>query len=104
MAPDPEGLASVLVMFRSARSALAARVAALEAGEGAGGTGTHALTSELRKWAMVLTEEQGKVERSIREGGGDPWEGELDLGRARDTIGRRLARLRAAAGAGGVPE
>ena len=97
-------LADVLVLFRSSRGALARNVEALEAGDPVKAGAAVAATGDLRKWAQALHEELGRVERSLREGSDEPWDGELDLGRARDTIGRRLDRLRAAGDPGGLPE
>ncbi|WP_232831267.1 hypothetical protein [Pseudogemmobacter bohemicus] len=54
---------------------------------------------DLADLSKALLEERRNVEKLRKElAGGGASDGELDLGAARDEIGRRLARLRAARG------
>ena len=91
-----ERLAQVRALFDSALRALAERIAAVRAGEGVKLSEAAALTTDLRKWALLVSEEQQKLERSIREAGGTGPDRALDLDAARASIGGRLDRLRAA--------
>jgi hypothetical protein len=58
--------------------------------------------SELRKASMTMMEEARNVEDLRRKLVGNVHEQALDLAGARDEIGGRMARLRAARGAAGV--
>lgn len=65
--------------------------------------------ADLKRWAGLAFEEQVRIEKLIRtkagESGGDGDGGyEIDFAEARASIGRRLDRLRAASGAGGVSQ
>ena len=53
---------------------------------------------DLADLSKALLEERRNVEKLRKELAGDGGDGSLDLGAARDEIGRRLARLRAARG------
>jgi hypothetical protein len=61
-------------------------------------------SAELRKWALLAHEEKAKVDKLIQDRDGGGAGGAIDFGAVRVEVGRRLARLRAAADARGVPE
>ncbi|MFG6081224.1 hypothetical protein ACEUZ9_001841 [Paracoccus litorisediminis] len=56
------------------------------------------LVRDLRAAAHMVLEERGKVDKLRKDAAGNVGAGALDLAAARDEIGRRLARLRGAAG------
>ncbi len=58
--------------------------------------------AQLRKALLAAITERQTIERLKRESGAEAPNAALDLVAAREEIGRRLARLRAAAGADGV--
>ena len=58
--------------------------------------------TEIRKASMAMMEEARNVEDLRRKLVGDIHEQSFDLAGARDEIGRRMARIRAAKGAGSV--
>ncbi len=58
--------------------------------------------TEIRKASMAMMEEARNVEDLRRKLVGNVPEQSFDLAGARDEVGRRMARIRAARGAGGV--
>ncbi|SDK36403.1 hypothetical protein SAMN04488026_10393 [Aliiruegeria lutimaris] len=60
------------------------------------------ILTEIRKASMAMMEEARNVEDLRRKLVGDVHEQSLDLAGARNEIGRRMARIRAASGAGSV--
>ncbi len=101
--PDPDGLAEAKVMLDAVIRALGQKVRSLEAEEAVKTAEALALTQELRRWALVAFEEREKVEKRMKDRGGIVHDHSIDFDQARAQIGRRLARLRAAGGSGGVP-
>jgi hypothetical protein len=73
-------------------------------GEGGALKGVAEEAADLKKWALLAYSERDRIEKLVRENAGGPAAHEIDFAEARASIGRRLDRLRAAAGAGGVPE
>ncbi|MGC9370607.1 MAG: hypothetical protein ACP5DX_13800 [Paracoccaceae bacterium] len=59
--------------------------------------------ADLGRATQTAFDERARVEKRIRTETGIIHDYALDLAEARDEIGRRLDRLRAAGGAGGVP-
>lgn len=78
---------------------LGALIERLEAGDLTAAGEVPAALATLEKALGAVFSERARRERS----GGAAAEGHLDLGAARDEIGRRLARLRAVSGAGELP-
>lgn len=60
--------------------------------------------TEIRKASMAMMEEARNVDDLRRKLVGDVREQSFDLSAARDEIGSRIARIRAAGGAGGVSQ
>jgi hypothetical protein len=100
--PDADALAEAKRMLDAVIRALGRKVKSLEADEAVKVAEALALTQELRRWALVAFEEREKVEKRMKDRGGIVHDHSIDFDEARAQIGRRLARLRAAGGAGGV--
>ncbi|MCX7645484.1 MAG: permease [Rhodobacteraceae bacterium] len=96
-------LARILLLLDSSAADVADKIAQLQAGNDAAAEAAARKLTELRKWAQLAYEERNRIDRLIRDyADGNP-EHAIDFAEARAEIGRRLDRLRAAAGAGEVP-
>ena len=86
-------------LYRWAISDLRGLIAAIEAGKIEDVRSAKAAVKDLREVGKMLVQERANVEAHRKQVAGTVGAGsELDLGAARDEIGRRLACLRAARG------
>lgn len=92
-------------LFHRAVGALGDLVKRLEAGEfEASADADYAVKKIDKSLELVIKERQRIEERKRKEIGAASGGIAIDFDAARDEIGRRLARLRAAGGTGGIPE
>lgn len=89
--------------FTEAAEALASALRAVKRGNLEEAKAAAAAVRDLKAGFQLIMEERAKVEKLRRQVAGGARDGALDLAAARDEIGERLARLRAAGGGGGVP-
>ena len=78
--------------------------AQIEEGEATSKTETGKLMSDVRYWMRASHETEAQIANVRRKQKGLAGDWALDLERARDEIGCRMARLRRCCGAGTVPE
>ncbi|MBU2960127.1 hypothetical protein KO516_04635 [Citreicella sp. C3M06] len=78
--------------------------AQIEEGEATSKTETGKLMSDVRYWMRASHETEAQIANVRRKQKGLAGDWALDLERARDEIGCRMARLRRCCGAGSVPE
>jgi hypothetical protein len=102
--PVGEKLTWLMMFLEASAGAVSRRFEAMLAGEVGPLQETSKELVELRKWAGLAYEEQARIEKLIRDQDGRVGDHEIDFADARAQIGRRLARLRAAGGAGDVSE
>lgn len=95
----PALLAATETFLNDAMKDITAAIAAVRQGEFCEAKATAVAVRDLKQAFYGLMEERSRVEKRLREVGGDVGAGRLDLDAARDEIGRRLACLRDA-GAG----
>ena len=101
--PVGKRLATMLLFLEAAAGDAARRFEAMAAGEGGSLTEAAKELVELRKWAGLAYEEQARIDKLMRDQPGGGAGRDIDFAAARDEIGRRLDRLRAAACAGELP-
>jgi hypothetical protein len=102
--PAAEILAVAQRRYETAITEIDRALAAIKAGQFEDTSQLTKLLSELNKASNTAFEERAKVETRQRREAGIVHEYALDFDQARDEIGRRMARLRAAGDAGSVPE
>ncbi|QDY68916.1 hypothetical protein [Qingshengfaniella alkalisoli] len=90
--------------FADAANALSVFIAALKAGDTTQAPEAMKLVKELKAALVPALMERERLEKTIREDAGVVNGYAIDFDAARHEIGRRLACLRAARGAGGVSE
>jgi len=90
--------------FRRATRALDKLVDELDDGELGHAGEAGAILKELKNSLQLAMAERERLESARRKDAGIVHDYAIDFDAARSEIGRRLACLRAAAGAGGVPE
>lgn len=90
--------------FERLAGALNRAVVAVEDGQADTAKEAQGLARDLSKSLQSVMEERVRVEKLRRQNAGIVHDFAIDFESARDEIRRRLARLRAAVGAGGVSE
>lgn len=93
-------LSEAMVLYRTAAEVFALVIEEAKAGEAKAARDAQAYAKEFRAALQTALQERQKVETLRKQDAGIAYDYALDFGAARDEIGRRLARLRAA-GSGG---
>jgi hypothetical protein len=98
----PDQLAAAEALLRETAEALSLLLARVKAGEFGRLEDLVREQAQLRKAALAALHERQSFDKHKRDRGAEVPLPALDLAAARDEVGRRLARLRRAAGADGV--
>jgi hypothetical protein len=93
-------LAETEELYARAARGLFRVIAEMETGEGPDGKAAQAAARDLRSALEMVMSERARVDKFRERAEGAVGGAALDLDAARDEIGRRLARLRAAGGGG----
>jgi predicted alternative tryptophan synthase beta-subunit len=93
-------LAETEELYARAARGLFRVIAEMETGAGQDGKAAQAATRDLKAALEMVMSERARVDKFRERAEGAVGAGCLDLDAARDEIGRRLARLRAAGGGG----
>lgn len=100
--PNGEGVSAVRVLeiannhFNRALDELDKIILKMDVAEKAGAQNLAKAIQDMRKATQVLFEERAKVEQLRKKSTGVAYDYAIDLGAARDEVGRRLALLRQA--------
>jgi hypothetical protein len=97
-APQVDLLAATEQLFHETAQELARALIAIRAGHFDEVKGASQTVRDLKAAFQMVMDERARFDKLRKQVAGSVGAGELDLGAARDEIGRRLARLRDASG------
>lgn len=96
-------LSAAVEEYERSVSDLRRLIAGIEQGQFPSGRDASEVLRQLRVITRLAIQERDRLEERRKKESGGPAGYALDLGAARDEVGRRLARLRAAGDAGNIP-
>ena len=97
-APPVDLLAATEQLYQETAQELARALIAIRAGQFDEVKGAGQSVRDLKAAFQMVMDERGRFDKLRKQAVGSVGPGELDLGAARDEVGRRLARLRGASG------
>ncbi len=93
-------LSEALLLYRTAAEVFATVIEEAKSGDAKAAREAQGYAKEFQKALLTAMQERQKVEQLRKQDAGIAYDYALDFDAARDEIGRRLARLRAAGGGG----